>query len=155
MATIEKLKETRAIQRTSFTKTYNALKIEMEVTVPSVRTVEATLNVFTERAKELTLFDKELISALIDKKTSEDDITRDMNTISQEQAGKFKLPKIKLKKFNGDPREWLHFWSILKKIHEDTKLSNEEKFQYLLQSMVEGSRASEVANSYPPSSESF
>lgn len=191
MATIEKLKKSRTIQRTAFTKTYNALKAEIEVIVPSVTTVEATLNVLTEREKELNSFDKELISALIDAKISDEEITKEMdsadeykvrfetmkvtclryisssqqplqripsiteNAASQDHAVKFKLPKIELKKFNGDPREWLQFWSIFKKIHGDTKLSNEEKFQYLLQSMVQGSRASEVANSYPPSSENY
>ena len=72
-----------------------------------------------------------------------------------ENSRKFKLPKIELKKFNGDPKEWLQFWSIFSKIHDDASISNEEKFQYLIQAMVENSRANEVMCSYPPTAENY
>ncbi|GBM63892.1 hypothetical protein AVEN_99772-1 [Araneus ventricosus] len=45
---------------------------------------------------------------------------------------KFKLPKIELKKFTGDAKEYLSFWSQFRKIHEDTSIPNEDKMQYLL-----------------------
>ncbi|GFT00587.1 DUF1758 domain-containing protein [Trichonephila clavipes] len=51
----------------------------------------------------------------------------------QENAGpkeaekrKFKLPKIELKKFNGDPKEFLAFWSQFKKTHFDNSIAEEE-----------------------------
>lgn len=43
------------------------------------------------------------------------------------------LPKIELKKFNGDLLEWLGFWSQFSKIHEDSSMAPEDKFQYLIQ----------------------
>ncbi|GFV21239.1 DUF1758 domain-containing protein [Trichonephila clavipes] len=45
---------------------------------------------------------------------------------------KFKLPKIEVKKFDGNAKEYLTFWSQCKRIHEDESLPNEEKFQYML-----------------------
>ncbi|GFY67623.1 uncharacterized protein TNIN_334131 [Trichonephila inaurata madagascariensis] len=40
--------------------------------------------------------------------------------------GKFKLPKIELKKFNGEPKEFLVFWSQFKKIHDDSSIAEED-----------------------------
>ena len=70
-------------------------------------------------------------------------------TTTQESIRALKLPKIELRKFGGDIKDWLPFWSTFKKIHEDASLSREDKFQYLVQSMVKDSRAFEVVNSFP------
>ncbi|GFV73815.1 DUF1758 domain-containing protein [Trichonephila clavipes] len=37
---------------------------------------------------------------------------------SDKESGKFKLPKIELKKLNGEAKEYLTFWSQFQKIHE-------------------------------------
>ena len=66
-----------------------------------------------------------------------------------------KLPKIELAKFSGSIREWLQFWSLFKKIHDNSKIDNEHKFQYLLQAMVPGSRAAELVKSYPRSGDNY
>ncbi|XP_011858502.1 PREDICTED: uncharacterized protein LOC105556050 [Vollenhovia emeryi] len=80
---------------------------------------------------------------------------RQNNLPYQENKGTFKLPKIELKKFSGDVREWLQFWSQFKNIHEDQTVSKEDKFQYLLQAMVPDTRASELVNSYPPTADNY
>ncbi|XP_046145659.1 uncharacterized protein LOC123988944 [Osmia bicornis bicornis] len=67
----------------------------------------------------------------------------------------YKLPRIELIKFNGEIREWLPFWSRFKKIHEDADMDREDKFQYLIQATVPGSRASELVTSYPPTGENY
>jgi len=51
---------------------------------------------------------------------------------SQESIRALKLPKIELKKFGGEIKDWLSFWSTFRKIHEDMTLSRENKFHYLL-----------------------
>ncbi|XP_018378084.1 PREDICTED: uncharacterized protein LOC108770847 [Trachymyrmex cornetzi] len=71
------------------------------------------------------------------------------------QDKRFKLPKIELQKFSGDLKEWLKFWSLFKNIHEDGSLSKGDKFQYLVQAIVEGSKASELINSFPPIAENY
>ncbi|GBN57256.1 hypothetical protein AVEN_17338-1 [Araneus ventricosus] len=57
---------------------------------------------------------------------------------------KFKLPKIELKKFTGDAKEYSSFWSQFRKIHEDTNIPNVDKIQYLLQAVVPKTKATRV-----------
>ncbi|GBM13284.1 hypothetical protein AVEN_226272-1 [Araneus ventricosus] len=61
----------------------------------------------------------------------------------------------KLRKFDGDVKEWLYFWSQLEKIHDDSSIEDSDKFQYLLQSTVEGSRAREVIEIFPPTGDNY
>lgn len=67
----------------------------------------------------------------------------------------YKLPKIEIKKFNGELLEWLSFWSQFEKIHEDSELHDSDKFQYLTQAMVEDTRASDLVKSYPQTSDNY
>ena len=66
-----------------------------------------------------------------------------------------KLPTIELPKFTGNVKEWLSFWSVFKKIHEDALIRKEDKFQYLVQATVPESRARELVNSFPPTAENY
>ena len=68
---------------------------------------------------------------------------------------KYKLTKLDMKKFNGDPKEWLRFWSSFKNFHDDRQITAEEKFDFLIKSVVENSRASEYVNSFPPRAENY
>ncbi|GBM83902.1 hypothetical protein AVEN_199789-1 [Araneus ventricosus] len=68
---------------------------------------------------------------------------------------KFKLPKIELKKFTGDAKEYLSFWSQFSKIHEDTSIPNEDKIQYLLQAVVPKTKAARVVESFPATAENY
>lgn len=76
-------------------------------------------------------------------------------TTTQESIHALKLPKIELRKFEGDNKDWLSFWATFKKIHDDVSLSKEDKFHYLLQSMAADSRAAEVVNSFPPTTDNY
>ncbi|OXA37216.1 hypothetical protein Fcan01_28024 [Folsomia candida] len=67
----------------------------------------------------------------------------------------FKLPKIQLQKFCGDMKDWLGWWSQFTKIDEDDQLHPSDKFQYLLQSMVQGSRARGLVESFPMTAENY
>lgn len=67
----------------------------------------------------------------------------------------YKLPKIELRKFNDDVLEWLSWWSQFKKIDEDDDLDASDKFQYLVQSMVCGSKAKDIVESYPMTAENY
>ena len=51
---------------------------------------------------------------------------------SRSPGPKVKLPKIELKKFNGDVTNWITFWdSFNSAIHSNNELSNVDKFNYL------------------------
>ncbi|KFM75279.1 hypothetical protein X975_15682, partial [Stegodyphus mimosarum] len=66
-----------------------------------------------------------------------------------------KLPKIVLRKFDGELLNYLPFWAQFKEIHENEDLNDCEKFHYLSQSMLPGSRAKEFIDSYPITSENY
>ncbi|GFV05335.1 DUF1758 domain-containing protein [Trichonephila clavipes] len=74
---------------------------------------------------------------------------------SDKESRKFKLPKIELKKINGEAKEYLTFWSQFQKIHEDRGIAAEDKMQYLLQSMEPGSKAERLVLSFPATAANY
>ncbi|XP_051157993.1 uncharacterized protein LOC127279596 [Leptopilina boulardi] len=82
-------------------------------------------------------------------------VTHNGTTPQTESRKTYRLPQIELCKFGGDIKEWLQFWSLFKKIHEDSNLSKEDKFQYLIQAMIPNSRAACLVKSYPPTGDNY
>ena len=70
--------------------------------------------------------------------------TGSMHGSTEEKQTPVKFPKIEMRKFNGKLEEWLPWWAQFRSIHESTALSKVDKFQYLVQSLVEETQASEV-----------
>ena len=65
--------------------------------------------------------------------------------LSINPSSKVKLPKLTLRKFNGDLTKWMPFWdSYVSSIHENPGLSTTDKFVYL-NSLLEGPAAESVA----------
>ena len=55
-----------------------------------------------------------------------------------------RLPKLILKRFSGEPRDWISFWDQYKNaVHENTTLSDVDKFSYL-KSLLEGNAATTI-----------
>lgn len=65
-----------------------------------------------------------------------------------------KHPELRLKKFDGQVKNWTSFWTRFQTIHPDPNLSDEVKFEYLLDSVVEDSSPMQVLSRYPPTQES-
>ncbi|CAG7825459.1 unnamed protein product [Allacma fusca] len=84
---------------------------------------------------------------------TESDVRSAQRDVSQ--TIQYRLPKLEFEKFNGDAKSWLGFWSQFKQIDKDATLAPEDKFQYLIQSTLEGSKAREVVESFPPLSENY
>ncbi|GBN97511.1 hypothetical protein AVEN_150126-1 [Araneus ventricosus] len=80
---------------------------------------------------------------------------KDSSTKDFSEKRKFKLPKIELKKFDGDAKDYLTFWSLFRKIHEDASIPKEDKFQYLLQAIVPKSEAARVVESLPATADNY
>ncbi|GBO11766.1 hypothetical protein AVEN_19164-1 [Araneus ventricosus] len=68
---------------------------------------------------------------------------------------KYRLPKLELKKFNGDIKSFLGLWSQFSRIHEDEEMLSEDKFQYLIQAITSGTRASSPIESFPPAAQNY
>ncbi|GFY30350.1 uncharacterized protein TNCV_4066001 [Trichonephila clavipes] len=67
----------------------------------------------------------------------------------------FKLPKIELKKFSGKAKDFLAFWSQFQKIHNDKSIAEEDKMQYLLQSVEPKTKAERLVLSFPATAENY
>lgn len=65
------------------------------------------------------------------------------------------LPQRKLQPFNGDVRDWLGFWSSFEDIHEDAGLSENDKFQYLLEGIPKTSGARKVIDGFTVSAKTY
>jgi hypothetical protein len=67
----------------------------------------------------------------------------------------YKLPKVEIRKFSGEVLEWLSWWHQFERIHLDGDLHDSDKFQYLVQSMVEKSKAEEFIRVYPQTAANY
>lgn len=67
----------------------------------------------------------------------------------------FKLPKIELKKFSDDIKDWLHSWGQFHKIDVNGELADEDKFQYFVQATIVGSQAGDFVYSFPPAAANY
>ncbi|GBM09148.1 hypothetical protein AVEN_226672-1 [Araneus ventricosus] len=80
---------------------------------------------------------------------------KNIETKEFSEKRKFKLAKIELKKFTGDTKEYLSFWSQFRKIHEDTSIPNEDKMQYLLQAVEPKTKVARVVERFPAAAENY
>ena len=76
-------------------------------------------------------------------------------TASSDNMTPLNLPKVQFTRFSGDLKEWLKFWSLFKKVHEDNKIDKADKFQYLILAVKPESRAANLVLSFPPTSENY
>ncbi|GFW61209.1 DUF1758 domain-containing protein [Trichonephila clavipes] len=67
----------------------------------------------------------------------------------------FKLSKIELKKFSGEVKDFLAFWSQFQKIHDAKSIAEQDKRQYLLQSVEPKSKAERLVLSFPATAENY
>ncbi|GBN76691.1 hypothetical protein AVEN_258573-1 [Araneus ventricosus] len=80
---------------------------------------------------------------------------KDSSTKDFSEKRKLKLPKIELKKFDGDDKDYLIFRSKFRKIRGDSSIPNEDKFQYFLQAVVPKSKAARVIESFPATVDNY
>ncbi|GFY33686.1 DUF1758 domain-containing protein [Trichonephila clavipes] len=68
---------------------------------------------------------------------------------------KFTFPKLEFRQFGDSIKDWLPFWSQFEQIHKDEDIAPEDKFQYLIQATVSGSRARKIVESFPPTGANY
>jgi hypothetical protein len=74
---------------------------------------------------------------------------RNSKADSLAQKESLMLLKIKLRKFSGEVKEWLGFCSEFRCIHDDPEIEKEDKFQYIIQAMMEARLMTSPAASCP------
>ncbi|GFX36242.1 uncharacterized protein TNCV_2065801 [Trichonephila clavipes] len=80
---------------------------------------------------------------------------REIVVPTETEKRSFKLPKIELKKFSGEAKDFLAFLSQFQKIHNDKGIAEEDKMQYLLQSVEPKSKAERLMLSFPATAENY
>jgi hypothetical protein len=109
----------------------------------------------TEEYKEKMDVARVEVEAFLNKLTVQNNNTTSTCSSPTSCRRKLKLPKIELKKFGGDVKDWLSFWSQFSRIHEDKEMEGEDKFQYLIQVTASRTRAREIVDSFPPTAENY
>ncbi|GFY40884.1 putative RNA-directed DNA polymerase from transposon X-element [Trichonephila inaurata madagascariensis] len=74
---------------------------------------------------------------------------------TQNNTKKYKLPKLELIRFKGDPKDFLNFWSQFEKIHIDSDIDDDDRMHYLIQCSVPGSKIFRVVSGFPPTKETY
>lgn len=68
---------------------------------------------------------------------------------------KFKLPKLEFYKFVCEIKKGYNYGTCLKKIHKDLHIVPSDKFPYLIQATVKGSRARKTVESSLPTKDNY
>ena len=190
---MDRIKKSRAVIRTSFTRIYNSIIDALVTKDPDMTEVQANLGLLDTKIEALREFDQQIFNELLEsentsdavfdtemstadeyiskynkiKITIEQRLVKDVNeeicsrksenghSVCDNFKKKFKLPVIEFQRFSGEIKEWLPFWSQFKRIHEDADIENEDKFQYLLQATIPKSRARQLVESYPCTSDNY
>ncbi|UYV84495.1 hypothetical protein LAZ67_X002373 [Cordylochernes scorpioides] len=177
------LKKLRTPVRAMFTKAFNELETEIKKKEVKKADVEKILRRLQTHHEKLLILNMRMEEALLRESASEDiftaeyesvceyednfsNIMTDFEALAEEDdvctskisgtaAMNYRLPKLEFKKFGGEPREWITFWSQFSTIDRDPQMPPETKFQYLFQATAENSEAREAVESFPPSADNY
>ncbi|UYV84919.1 hypothetical protein LAZ67_X004007, partial [Cordylochernes scorpioides] len=175
------LKKLRTPVRARFTKAFNELETEIKKNEVKKADVEKILRRLQTHHEKLSILNMRMEEALLRESASEDIFTAeyesvceyednfsnimtdyealaekdDVSTISGTAAMNYQLPKLEFKKFGGEPREWITFWSQFSTIDPDPQMPPETKFQYLFQATAENSEVREAVESFLPSADNY
>ncbi|GIY45884.1 uncharacterized protein CDAR_226571 [Caerostris darwini] len=95
---------------------------------------------------------KEALQKLLEP-TTRDERTMDSNS-SFGTTSDFRMPRLNIPVFHGDYNQWLHFKDLYRSVvHNNKKLTNIQRFQYLLGLLGEGPMA--VIQSIPVTNDSY
>ncbi|UYV83455.1 hypothetical protein LAZ67_23001090 [Cordylochernes scorpioides] len=146
--------------RARFTKAFNELETEIkkkEVKKADVEKILRRLQTHHEKLSILNMRMEEYEDNFSNIMTDYEALAEkdDVSTISGTAAMNYRLPKLEFKKFGGEPREWITFWSQFSTIDRDPQMPPETKFQYLFQATAENSEAREAVESFPPSADNY
>ncbi|UYV76701.1 hypothetical protein LAZ67_14001825 [Cordylochernes scorpioides] len=107
---------------------------------------------YTQRYKRIL---NKCLALVKPKITASSPTTSEVSIASSSHHRAVKLPKIELKKFTGEIKDWLGWWSQFNKMHVNPTLEDSDKFHYLVQSMSPGTRASKLVDSYTLNAENY
>ena len=175
---MEALKKVQKSKLKIFKEKCKQLEEALKDNPPDMDKIDIALNRTIDTAQKLEKADQDVLDKAIaskytdDQYQAEEDAVEAHNQLREEilhkayklkngaaaqvdTKGNRKLPKLELPKFGGDVREWLPYWSQFEQIDKDPTISDSDKFQYLIQSTMEGSDARELVMSFPVSAANY
>ncbi|CAG7815210.1 unnamed protein product, partial [Allacma fusca] len=153
MAELESFRKHRAFHRRQVTALEGEIYGTLEQEQWDGDEVMAKLARFNEAATKIEGYNNQIIHMMIDRDEPQEDLDQEQSGIGE--SASLKLHKLEIRKYCGKLEEWLPWWAQFKSIHESTALTKVEKFQYLVQSLVEGTRAAEAVNVYHCTEENY
>ncbi|GFX76123.1 uncharacterized protein TNCV_1834981 [Trichonephila clavipes] len=99
-----------------------------------------------------------LVTAMSERKLKEKfEKAERLKQLEYEESGKIRIHELELARIKATlaVSDWLQFWSQFQHIHDDDEIAPENKFQYLVQATVNGSRAREVVESFPATAANY
>ncbi|XP_071577027.1 uncharacterized protein [Temnothorax nylanderi] len=133
--TMDKIKKSRSIMRTAFTRILGSLNAKLDKERPDIAELQVCLALISDKASQLEEVNQKIFEVIIASDADEEDLLRETET-ADEYRMKYQQAKV------------AH-------IHEDPNITKEDKFQYLIQAMVKDSRASVLVNSFPPTATNY
>ncbi|UYV73955.1 hypothetical protein LAZ67_11001581 [Cordylochernes scorpioides] len=155
MQNIDILKRARAPKRAIFTRLSTEFWTEIEKPDFDTEKYRAKYNRICALSKEISEIDSRYHGLLLEDETiTEVKIEEEFEGCENYVQGMFDienkyLSRLELPKFKGNLEDWLSWWGQFSKINDDETLGDVNKFHYLLQAVVEGSRAQRLVCSYP------
>ncbi|GFX68987.1 putative RNA-directed DNA polymerase from transposon X-element [Trichonephila clavipes] len=158
--TVESLRVKQRSLRSSFTMCCTSIEdaLKRDTSSPDLYAFQrqimdkfARLDTVQEQILELLLRDETLSGEYEDDFNKAEKYRDKMNLLSAE----LELPKLELTRFNGDPKDFLNFWSQFEKIHIDSNMDDDDKMHYLIQCSVLGSKMFRRVTSFPPTKENY
>ncbi|GIY19693.1 endonuclease [Caerostris extrusa] len=107
-----------------------------------------------ERERKFELEKKTLDNELELARIRAREIPYDLTEASNSRR-RYTLPKLQFRQFGEDLKDWLLFRSHFQHTDKDEDIAPEDKFQYLIQATIVGSRAREVVESFPPTGSNY
>ncbi|GBM96448.1 hypothetical protein AVEN_249301-1 [Araneus ventricosus] len=133
------LKQKRSTLRSAFTLSANNLEALLAATQLKASDIEINFEQISERFKQLQEFDTKLLELLQKENCTSDEYEKRVHYALKlkvknvlagnakngtdlphytDTASKCKLPEIQLPTFDGNPREWLNFWTQFQKMRK-------------------------------------
>ncbi|GFX39114.1 uncharacterized protein TNCV_359281 [Trichonephila clavipes] len=148
----------RRVLRTAFTLSANKIESELKNDVVDLQKISLLQVQLKDKYLRLEAAQEAVSGTLLQLEDNGEEFETDFidaESYLPDTPRKFKLPKLELRKFGGDPKEFLRFGASSKKIHDDGSIPNEDKMQYLVASVEPKSKAERLILSFPATAANY
>ncbi|UYV70400.1 hypothetical protein LAZ67_7002911 [Cordylochernes scorpioides] len=157
---MNRLKKGRRPVRGQITKLINSVETALKKPVEELDKTDLRVSALQleDLCRDLHEWDEKVTEAMLDEEVTEADQDKEYDERLRYDRLIKRMREELEKELNpkkGDVREWITFWSWFEDIHNDEDLSDSDKYQYLVDCMLENSEAQQLVLSYPVSGKNY